>query len=439
MARGGIMKKSHLSTAIIVLVAVLMVLIGCAGQPATPETTTPPPESGIETPPSSGVEPPPGEDWVWSEAAGKYIRIEDGTWLWQGFQHEWKKWAHRFCDFSTRIDDIEYQFDPTTGKSGLTGKLAGNQNVGLVNDKLNYYAGHKGIKTGVAEFRYGVIQATVSGAVDEYVTEVFPQEISLDGLEKYDKVTIFMRGFSFEEVGSQSEEGKGAYPIRGFGLNVGNIQRFGSVLKFDYTVMLHPAPQPMWPNPTPDPWRYRVKYYYTLVGGNDGEFSFSHAEHSYRGPHVEGTPYPWLAGCDHPNPYFTETTITGDTPYGHGKAVWRGFSIRINRITEGLKGSGLKNKGRLVRTVDIQIHSYGYRPETAEASLSAELYFCNKDIGQNAMNTEYEGYLTLLQFQDDQWGEIAARWDAGTGEGIADKNDNYGYSNRLKPASFTTP
>jgi hypothetical protein len=122
--------------------------------------------------------------------------------------------------------------------------------------------------------------------------------------------------------------------------------------------------------------------------------------------------------------------------------VWRGFFIKINHKTYGLKGSGLKNKGRLVRTVNIEFWAQVYSPATGEVTFEPEMYFCNRDIGQNAMNTQYEGYFTLLQFQDDQWGEVAARTEAGNGvvgEGIAGKEDNYGYSNNLTPASFTTP
>jgi len=436
------MRSLRLCSAIAILILLALVFPGCVGRPATVEPTMPTPESETHTPPTSEVEPsPPGEDWVWSEAAGKYIREEDGTWIWCGFHHEWNQNAHRFNDLDSWYTEIEYDFNPKTGRSELTGSVRGEQTI-PASDKLNYYTIKRGIKTGVAEFRYGSIEATISGAVDEYVEKVLPQEISLDGLEKYDNVTIFMSGFMFEEDAPQLESEKGPYPIRGFGLNISDIQRLGSVIKFNYTVMLHPAPQPMWPKPTPDPWRYRITYCYTLVGGNDGELNFTYADKYYRGEYVaSGT-----RDCPSPPDKVRETTIEGYKGYNDGVVSFRGFFIKINQDTSDLQGSGLKYPGRLMRTVDVAIPWQGYSSQTGTAFFTPNIYFCNKDTIQNGMNTEYEGFFTLLQFQDpdqwaDQWDMTIEIKDAGNGqiEGIARKADNYRYYNNLEPFSFSTP
>jgi hypothetical protein len=392
---------------------------------STPEVSCPPSISCAE--PS----PPPDEDLIWSEAAGKDIRIEDGTWIWRGFHYEWENNNHKFHDIKCEYYDIKYDFDPASGKSKLSGKLTGQQNyreLATCEDKLNYYTIKRGIKTGVAEFRHGTMdEVRVSGDVGEHVEMVFPQHIDLDGLEKYDNVTVIMRGFSFEEIGSQTKAGAGAYPVQCFGLWVSDITgpydkgyEPGQYLRCNLHVVLHVNGEPFNIFPKPDPWEYSVRYYYTLVGGNDGEFNYTLGDKYYRGEFVSRGN---KVDCPRAPDKVRETTITGATCYDSGVVAFRGFRITINHDTSNLHPKGEvvwypeRNLGRNIRTLDVAITWQGYSKKTGRATFHPDIYLCNKAANQNAMNTEYEGYFTLLQFRDpNQWDDTLELNDAGMGK-----------------------
>jgi hypothetical protein len=240
-----------------------------------------------------------------------------------------------------------------------------------------------------------------------------------------------MRGFSFEEYGSQLKSGEGLYPIQCFGLKISDIQRYKNYLWVNLTVMLHlsKSPYTLWPKP--DPWQYRVKYHYTLVGGNDGEFSYTLGDKYYSGEHV----YTGSGDCPRTPEKVRETTITGATCYKQGVVVFRGFFVKINHEDPGV----YVNLGRQVRTVDVAISWQGYSYKTGRAIFHPDIYLCNKGGVQPEMNTEYEGFFTLLQFQDlDQWDMTTEIRDAGKGE-IEGITSSTFYRADLKPFSFQTP
>ena len=387
------------------------------------------------------AQPLEGDDWVFSKAAGGQIRKEDGSWLWQGFQHSWKNDPHRLRNLQSRYVSLAYNFRPDSGESGLSGRLVEEQRVGECADKLDFRTYKKGIKTGVAEFRDGSVAVTLTGKVDQCVERTFTETVSLEGLEKYSKVTLFMRGFQLEEDAGGA--GQHCYPTRGFGLKVSRAKRAGDSLEFDLKVMLHPAPKPLNIAPTPKSWRYRVQYDYTLVGGNDGEFSFTHGSKQYRGIDVATN----QGDCPRVSAQKRQTTIEGEyrkgnVPYSNGVVVFRGFFVKVNARTDGLSGDQLKYRGRIVREVWALIHGQTYDPATRAATFTPEIYFSNKSGAQYAMNTSYEGLFTLLQFHDpDQWAESATLRDAGDGadQRTVDGDDQYKYAGALKSTVLRTP
>lgn len=393
---------------------------------------TPKPTDAIATPAAThaaldcaGIK---GEDWIWNEQAGQCIRETDGTWLWQGFHHEWTDTSHRFRDLHSEFYDIEYDFDAETGKSNLSGEFRGSQPVGTCEDELRFRSRKKGIVTAVADFEYGTLgPVTIRGNVDEWVEETFSMEVPLGKLARYgDNVAIFMRGFEFEEVGSASDGGTGAYPIRGLGLKVSGMAISGDTMGLTLTVALHPAAKPLNTSPTPDPWAYEVTYYYTLAGGEPDEFSFATGHGDYHGPHINAD----SGECPNAAAPDRQLTIQGEgkQKYNEGVVAFRGFFFKINDDTSGLSGAPLQYPGRLIRAIEATVAGQSCDWSSGEATITQNLYFCNHSVAQHAVNTYYHGFYTLLQFDDpDHWIGTGVLNDAGGGANIATVDDDDGY------------
>ncbi len=384
-----------------------------------------------------------GEDRIWCGSEGKCIREEDGTWLWLGFHHEWEDTPHRLDDLASyyyhensEIYDIRYEPDYADGTAELSGALFERQNVGVWPDDLNFWTYKKGIKTGVAEFRYGEVEKTIEMDVDERFTETFEIVTVLpSALQEYDNVTLFLRGFSFEEQAS------GKYPTRGFGLKVGDIHRSGNNLYWELEVLMHPAPSPINPNPTPDPATYKVRCLYTLIGGNEDEVTFTHGSKNWDGPHFDGTA--WASPERAPEATrMTSITGQGKQAYNHAVVVWRGFYITINRSADGLNNTESSKRGRIVREIDVRLKTnINYNWSTGKATFYPDIYFSNRSAAPLAMNTDYKAYFTLVQFNDDQWEATNVLREAGWGasEGSVGAFFSYEYFGPMESHTFQVP
>ncbi|UCH94303.1 MAG: hypothetical protein JSV88_29100 [Candidatus Aminicenantes bacterium] len=377
---------------------------------------------------------------VSKSAKSRSIYKEDGTWLWLGFHHEWKTWPHRFRDIYSKYYSCQYQYNPD-GASKLSGNLVAQQTVGKVKagERLIFWTYKKGIKTGVAEFREGSVSVISGGPVGERTVDKFPTTIGLEGLEKYENVTLFMRGFRISEDNPDEKKGDHAYPIQGFGIKADQIERRGNSLYFLLHVMTYPSGKPGNTKPKPDPARFKVEYFYTLVGGNEGDVAFTHGHKYYHGPHSSYNE----GDCPRASAETRNATIQGVTNsnFNQGVVVFRGFFITINSDTTGLSGDPKKHRGRLIRQIDVAIKAMNYFKDSGKITFFPDIYFCNKSGAQYAINTYYQCFVTLLQFKDPNWRGTSITKDAGDGaeERSLKKDTNFKYKNELKSATFQSP
>lgn len=259
----------------------------------------------------------------------------EGTIIWNGFHHIWKKTPHRLNKFGSYFRNIEYD----DGYNELVGERRSLFKVGAFNDTGTVKIKGQFIKSSYLGIHEGYVKENclkVSGKMGQSATVRCHKSINLAkiGFEEFDQVTVILRGFQLTEISYSS-----GFNTRGFAIRVIPIDHNAETFDFDVLLSVHPEHAPDRPLPSwlplgddcgkCDSYTYAGRIYYTVIGisNENGNLIDARAKGTnFYSQYVKMFPNKTPS---YANTELMETVIVGLPGYDHGIIALQGFKWQL--------------------------------------------------------------------------------------------------------------
>ena len=349
-----------------------------------------------------------------------------GAFVWQGFHHEWLReippvgirTPHRMGSFDNHLS---YEtFHPLQAGKHQLRACASFQFTPGVNADYAYpsmrwnafYAPNVSVARGAWAFQVqDEIQGDYRHAVD---TGHFPramthierdQRITLGpelGQGQYDNYAVLLRGFKLDMdciAGPPKRRGKGFRACNSDGIwadaffvSISGCRRPApDALTCPLTLSLERSRAPLAFRPLNAKMKYHIVIFYTLIGGNDGDFNAvpAHAIHTSGRIHAKTVDRIATTG---------DARVQGAPDYRYGMMGLTALGYRLHHPTTPLNRLG--NLGRYMSALHFTLNETRYTPSSGEMVYTYEMAFLGAKLVYDS-DVDYHMQGMLLQFSDE--------------------------------------
>ncbi|NUN14482.1 MAG: hypothetical protein HUU55_12705 [Myxococcales bacterium] len=339
--------------------------------------------------------------------------FEHGAFLWRGFRHEWLRTVfgfrvpHRISRLDSFIDNevhnasgaswsatADFHFGQSTGVDGNFMKPVARYSA-LYSPKLYVDKGEISL-TWTDDSDLGPHPQAISNIQHSFVV---PLDKATLGYALLDNYGVVLRGVglqSFCDDAKQTAEpcnSNGFWPFR-MAFRLGNCKKGATALTCPLLVQIHRAWTPKlggapWINeikPYNERLDYELTVYYTVLGGNDGDFKM--------------TPGAVVVGANEGHdkqPVVISTSIQGVPGMAQGTVALRGFAFEFSPPDNPTSNDGdVGHLGRYIGSLDFGVADSAYFPKSGVLVQEATMRVWLPDTVVNA-NVDYEIDPVLIQ------------------------------------------
>ena len=331
---------------------------------------------------------------------------------WRGFSHEWKRTVlgfrvpHRISKFHSYVNNEDHKIEGNDWLADATFTFAQSTGVdgNYMSPKGQFSAFYSpGIFTSRGNVRFQFTDNSTGDTYPRAITES-RQTIGINlnkssmAYDQLDNYVAFLRGFKLDSHCDDAKQpvaapcnSNGMWPYK-FQIDINSCTRKAGVLYCDVVVIIKRAwtPNlgglpPFETKPFNDRLDFDLSVYYTVVGGNDNDFSFKYAQAvESNGEAHDDQPQSGNAAIDGKQGFATATT------------VMTGFGFEFSKLKSADKFNHL---GRYIGSLDVQISDVSYSATSGRMTFT---YVNQVWVPDTVFNTKvaYTTSPLLLQFNE---------------------------------------
>lgn len=304
--------------------------------------------------------------------------------IWQGFNYEWRHYAHRLNRFGSFLEDFDLAAD-----GRLAGYYVTRLRVGAIQDAADATTMVLGVHSTVLHYLHGFVTYQLVGKVGSpQVQEKNELAIPLPAFPGESLIaTPLLRGFDLRCT--SFEQG---LHTQGFGFELTRPYVRANHLYFTPRLSIFPNTSPDPLTRTPETYSYVMTIFYTVIYAVAGQAHFTLGSSvaptvmiRHTGPRLyqEGPAQAHLSG-------------QGGGFFNQGFVGVRGFRWEL------LPWRQTRHDGRYLRSLRCFVAEPSYDPLSGRATFLAHMWFSNHGGMAYGFDAVHELFATLVQFSDDQ-------------------------------------